>query len=974
MKSRRTPDHQNKPVCIGGSRRGWWCLGFSVFGLLLSGIAIAQESEPTPVPAKLMEEVAAVVVRFPQSQQIAAALASPEWRNKALLDLAAAQHVLEISKQDPAATSEALARQFRQDRGWLSRLVKLYGWTQPHSGILDPAAWSLSGELRDQGLPVMALVRPDSTPLDVTVFQVFQRANERLASANLPILLYGIEHIAVPVWDDFLQLVSTEGEAAVQWQAVEAEWFPEPGPAPSVLARSDSAFIEQSQLQPFQVLSKLAASSVQAGPHDARSLRELREYLLLTIPVRDEDGVREDADILHMATMVEGLQDGKYFEFVRDLLAITSGLVGETAPAMDEHNLVQWLVDELPPISAHYAKAFARVDPRLNAAMAGSYKVLTGISNAPDTLVNLAPGEELANVVAQLALMIPDMGFYFKTPVRVRIADKVTACTRMAASRDQQGFSDMTRNQFDGCIEGLLELANTQIRTAELSGSVAGPFRADSLLRELNVTPDQRINYHIGYLHSRYPNSCNLPDTQIGNPLEWALLATTMVWFAEYSPEFFNTPENESRLARTRSIGEQLAQELARQAACFSGDALNDPVTRVMVDYETALRQLDVGIATAESDFRSQNLRPGADVELAKNATQTTSYRPEDLTIGPCNLNKTCEMTGNLSATRALIGLFPDEYLLAEQTGMGNIEICYRNMEWVDRRSELVRPDDDNVANYFGHLAFDLVGRYTENDDSQDLFGFRFTSPQEQHYLFAQASDEVLLDSCPSEWVGTQIVTPLRVDRGGIVPDRLTYLAASRALPSRLLQGNWDRGAEWRDWFVTGIGVSVLELPAPEDIRTSLEQHLQALYQREQAGIYQRVLLPNARDAEGKAVSLYTEMSEISLNKALMRIQMMLFYPQSLLNSDPIRRAIAGDAGLLERRTLRRFKEDNVAFTSVSEISRQRLDQLRKAWASQPEAVRKEGTMPVSLMHAMTRINNTYRQFFTTAPAPLQQP
>ena len=149
---------------------------------------------------------------------------------------------------------------------------------------------------------------------------------------------------------------------------------------------------------------------------------------------------------------------------------------------------------------------------------------------------------------------------------------------------------------------------------------------------------------------------------------------------------------------------------------------------------------------------------------------------------------------------------------------------------------------------------------------------------------------------------------------------------------------------------------------------------MQALYQREQAGIYQRVLLPNARNAEGKEVSLYTEMSEVSLNKALMRIQMMLFYPQSLLSSDPIRQAMAGDAGLLERRTLRRFKEDNVAFTSVSEISKQRLNQLRRAWEAQPEAVRKEGTMPVSLMHAMTRINSTYRQFFTTAPAPLQQP
>ena len=193
-------------------------------------------------------------------------------------------------------------------------------------------------------------------------------------------------------------------------------------------------------------------------------------------------------------------------------------------------------------------------------------------------------------------------------------------------------------------------------------------------------------------------------------------------------------------------------------------------------------------------------------------------------------------------------------------------------------------------------------------------------------------------------------------------------------LPSRLLQSNWDRGEEWRDWFVTGVGVSTLEIPRSTDISTSLEQHMQALYQREQAGIYQRALLPSARNAEGKEVSLYSEMSQISLNKALMRIQMMLFYPQSLLSSDAIRQAIAGDAGLLERRILRRFKEDNVAFTSVSNLSKQHLAELRKAWNSQSDAVRREGTMPVSLMYAMTRVNSTYRQFFTTTPVPLQQP
>lgn len=330
-------------------------------------------------------------------------------------------------------------------------------------------------------------------------------------------------------------------------------------------------------------------------------------------------------------------------------------------------------------------------------------------------------------------------------------------------------------------------------------------------------------------------------------------------------------------------------------------------------------------------------------------------------------------MSGSLSTTRALIGIFPDEYLIAEQTGLGEIEICYRDMEWVERRSELVRPDDENVSNYYGRLAFDLVGRYTQNEQTNDVFAFRFTSPEEHHYLFAQTSEEVLDDSCPVEWVGSRIVTPLREDRSGIVPNRLTYLAASRTLPSRLLQNNWDRGSEWRDWFVTGIGVSRLELPELPDMMTPLNQHLQSLYQAEQLDIYQRVLLPGSRTMLGEDISLFDEMMQVSIAKALIRMQMMLFYPESLFNSDSTRTAIAGDAGLLENRTMSRFREQNLPLTSVNAIALERLTKLREAWSAQPEAVRRRGSIPGSLMHAMTRIHILYRQYFASRPEPLQE-
>lgn len=925
------------------------------------------------------------MVSLPDSQQMALALATPGLREQVLLDLAVTANVLRQAEAQLEVDHAALAQKFLVDRSWLQLLVNRYGWVPPRSSVLDPAAWLVLKELQQHDLKDMTLVFPGRTPETMLIYQVFQRAGQRLAVANLPILLLEVEADAIDIWDSFLRLTGARDSRDIAWKAVEDAWFADQRmPLPPALDVGSQSH-EQLAESILQGMSALVLSTVDVRPPESEMLVQLRYSMLNELSrltgvenTRARDQVRNS---LYLVSFIDGLHESRYFEFIQGLLSVTSSLLELSANAEETLPLVDWLVMELPAISAHYAVEFARIDPRFNASMAASFDVLLNIANSHDhdsggyDMDIKAARAVLADAVAQLTLLIPDMAYYFDTPVRAKIAEEINICTSIAASMDEDGIPTMTRRQFDACMETLLQLADKETRLAELSGNVNGPFTTDTLRRELSITPWQRINYGIGYLHEHYSTDCQPPDDALPNPLEWAVLATTMTWFAGYSPEFFNSPQNEARLTKMRDIGEQLILGLAGQSECLasSGTGINDPVSRGMADYELALRELDMGIESAEADFRSRRLSPGADVSLELDALQKTAYRPDDLVIGPCDTRAVCEMSGELSATRALIGLFPNEFLVAEQTGMGKIKICYRNMEWVKRRSELVRPDDENVANYFGFLGFDIVGRYVEKGEVSDIFGFRFTSPQEHQYLFAQASEEVLDDSCPVEWVGSRVVTPLREKRGGIVPNRLTYLAASRKLPSRLLQANWDRGAEWRDWFVTGIGVLGLQLPPSPQIVTRLDQHLQNLYQAEQAEIYQRILLPNARNSEGDDVSLFDEMSQVSIAKALIRLQMMLFYPESLFNSDTIRMAIAGDAGLLEGRTLRRFREDNIALTSVNGIARDRLDKLRQVWSKQPDAVRLQGSVPASLMHALTRINIFYRQFFTSRPEPLQE-
>jgi hypothetical protein len=974
--------------------------------------AEAMDETTTPVQADLQdqappEELVEAVV-FPDNHQMAVALATPGLREQALLDLAVVSNLLNQQADNPEAEVDhtVLAQKFLDDRSWLQMLVDRYGWVRPHGPVLDPAAWQVLVKVQQQGFEGTELVSPGRHPGHVLLNQVFQRSGQGLAVANLPILLLEVEADAIASWDAFIRMVDVEGTPDKAWKVVEETWFKDQQ-VPALESESDDPEPKTTELTIPDGLTRLMLSTIEARPPDGRELHQLR-YLLLTSVMPPEEaesaaGQGNSGDMLYLLSLLDGLHEGRYFEFIRGVLSITSKLLETPEIEADSFRLTDWLVNELPTISAFYAADFARVDPRLNTVMTETHEVLQSIAASraihteahtdveagesaeiaqqDDETMDVRPVSHikasrvvLADAVAQLALMIPDMGYYFETPVRARIGREVDLCINLAASVDEGGNPVMTRRQFNSCMEKFLQLAGSEASSSELSGDMNGPFTTDTLRRELSVTPWQRINYGIGYLHERYATSCQPPADVLPNPLEWSVLATTMTWFAESFPGFFNTPENETRLERMRNLGEQLALSLEEQTSCLAaGTGLNDLVSRTMIDYELALREFNRGIALAETDFRAQQLSPGADVSLQSDASQKTSYRPDDMLIEPCDKQAVCEMSGSLSTTRALIGLFGDEYLLADQTGMGQIQICYRNMEWVERRSELVRADDENVSNYFGKLGFDLVGRYVENGQASDIFGFRFTSPQEHHYLFAATSEEVLNDSCPVEWVGSRVVTPLRESRGGIVPNRLTYLAAARSVPSRLLQNNWDRGTEWRDWFVTGIGVSALELGPRPEIKTRLNQHLQSLYQKEQNEIYQRVLLPNARNSQGDDVSLFDEMSEVSIAKYLMRMQVMLFYPNSLQNLDSVRTAITGNAGLLESRTFRRFREENTPLTSIDNISIDRLNKFREVWSKQPGAVRRQGSITPDLMHTLTRVNFLYRRFFIYQPEPLQE-
>lgn len=905
----------------------------------------------------------------PRTRHLAAALSDQASRADTLLTITAVARLLEYGRQaDPARAAELEAR-FREERAWLDRLAARYVDLPSRPSLLDPSAWFLLRELDQHQVSPDLLVSPLGPDSASLLRQVFDRSDERLAASLIPELLPRMEMQSTAMWRQLRELLATDAVLAGVARALQADWFDpwlaaEP-PAPAG-AGGEADLVARS----LEDLRAIVGTAITTGPPDALRLKRLRFELLQALPDLQGPAARDAGYLLALAAAVDGLYRREHLAFTDILLWVASDLLLAATGEATEHRspVPRALTELLPGFSNAYAGDFVEVDSRINSSLATVFDVMQYLqSPTQDPARRAVLRREVADAVAQLTLLIPDMNYYYEQPVRQRIAEEIDICISIMARRDAEGRPVLTREQFDGCLASLVDMANEQASRPELAGDPGGPFGAEQLRREMMLTPWQRINYTLGYLHQENPTGCVPPGAALPNPLEWASLATVITWFAMQAPVYLVTAENQARIESMRRGGTALLDALAQQIDCISGagSGLNDPFARGLADYRRALEDLVAGLREAELEFRAAHLKPGSDVMLYGDAGQRTAFRSEGVQIGPCARGRICEMSGKLEATRALVGLFPDTYLIADQSGLGEVEICYDNMQWVDRRAEPVRVDDPHVANYFGRLSFDLIGRYREQGEVTEVFGYRIVSPDEYHYLFAAATDEVLGDNCPTEWVGSRIVTGLgETGQFRIVPNRLTYLAAARSLPSQVIAANWSRNEEWRDSFVTGRGVTPIEFAADPGIGGRVDQHLQALYQSAQSMLYNALLLPAARNGRDETASLHERLLELTARKSLLRSYAVLFYPQQMLDSGEIRGGLEGRGSLLDAAVLRRYRDANVAVSSINERGVTRLDRLQATWSRQPESVRRSGSSAVSVAHAVTRLNALYEQFF----------
>ena len=590
-----------------------------------------------------------------------------------------------------------------------------------------------------------------------------------------------------------------------------------------------------------------------------------------------------------------------------------------------------------------FINAMAEADPRRwRRVDSGLPVVLALLHDAAAYLADEEPGtlaamSELADAYARLALFAADAAFYLDQPVREDIRRAINQC-----NPDPLLVGPLPREVFDSCLAQLTGLLTDELAREELTGDGTGPFAVHFLRREMGLVSWQRASYLDGHLNWHLNAACQ-PVEWI-NVLEWSILMQYLAHWVPQRPVFFGAARWQDAVEAIADAGRQLEHDRAAWIDCMTGlgSVRTDPVLRLLERHERAQVNLAGVVEEAVGQFYESVTRTGADIDLDAGTDQVTAYRPEGLMVRPCEDADTCGARIELPASRALLGLFPNAYLLADQIGLGQVRLCYENVRWVDREQRSARGQDDRVANYHGRLSFELTGTFVSNEQEDLVFRQRLISGEKRHYLFAAADEEILDLHCPTAMAGEPVASHLPEGRMGLVPDRLTYFVSMPTTAESQLSSNWDRGSEWRDWFVTGSQVELVVESAgdSEELALAVGARLSELTSRRERQLSSSLLSPPGPDS---AEPLVRAMTEVSDNTTLLRRVIELHYPRLLRHHDEVRGALNGDAGLLTRERVRQMRDAGMPMARVPLHGRERLERLREHWLSLPPAMREFG-------------------------------
>ena len=629
-----------------------------------------------------------------------------------------------------------------------------------------------------------------------------------------------------------------------------------------------------------------------------------------------------DRALANLIDAVSRLDQGDYVGVVGSLLEVAIALTSEPGRGAD----IAAALAELDRLDPQLLAAFNRVDSRLVAIYQQARGTIRGLVQQPEVRAAEDVFWQIANLASILYMDTQGLEGYLAQPTRESLTSELLVCLGMSRDRTALPIEPISDEQYRGCLQAFESWAGEQAVSPELAGAANGPFGMDQLLRETRLSPWQRINYWIGYLAELSDGACRVSGLPVVNPLEYGIAARALVRFVRHWPQYADA-QTVQTLQRIQGVGQNLITALDVTQRCASAQ---QPLAGALSAYGDSLAMLDAGLTAARSEFLAANLAPGADVDLTLDASQTTSFRPEDVTVGPCDAESACGVDLQLPGSRGLYSLFPEEYLLAHQTHLGTIELCYSQVEWVERRAELPRGRPKAMADYYGRMAFVLEGRYSGLDEP--IFRRRLVGGNEHQYLFGANNEQVLNDPCPRDRLDRQVHAELPERRFNLVPRRLTFMTAERTSPSKLFERNWESEEQWRDAMLTGQS-QILIAPASEpQITEQLSDHLATLYQRLNEESYQSMLNRNRLAEDNGDADLAEILGQLDTHKRALAAIATILAPYRLAHNIQLRAAVHGEYGLLDRAAVLRFRQEGKPIREIGATASERFNRAQQVW------------------------------------------
>jgi hypothetical protein len=569
-------------------------------------------------------------------------------------------------------------------------------------------------------------------------------------------------------------------------------------------------------------------------------------------------------------------------------------LANENALIMVDKKLPQWVEKSFHDLKKHYADSNILVD-----------------FSASLTSVFQMQGNQLKK--------------YMATPFRQKIQTQLEVCLNISEEFMPLPQLPIDVNQFNGCINDMVRAATIEAGSRELAGSLTKVNSDQALKRALQLPPWQIIN--ILYAHVA-EESCLDDTTPLVNPLEWALTSETLLWFADRWPAYMRQYPQTNLIDKVIKQGQRLSSGLS----CLEDSPQNILNVRFK-QIAQAWQNVRTQIQNVVNEFEVDNLSEGSDIDLLESSGSDSHFGIENYKIEACNAQSSCGVHVKLESSKALFGLFPNHLLEAHQLQLGELKLCYDSVGWVNRRSSATHLDNDSVANYFGNFSFSLKGFYND----KLVFERKLIDSQEYHYLFAENSEDVLNTVCPLPIVGSKISTQLKRGTYGLVPNRLTFLTASRANESDILLSNWAHGEEWKDKILSS-DVQVLVDNSLNELKNEIQQAYQLKAAQLQEIIY-KTLLNTLTQPSNAQQQLSDAFAKMQLNTKMFYALSYIFRMDDVLVNDKFHGIFFGEDKLADYVTMAGYYRNQLNIKLLLSSVDANLNLNQQKWNSLEQAM-----------------------------------